>query len=75
VCFVGEPHMLAFLPYPMSNEHAMNLMPFLAVSAQLPQGRSAGWRRFLVILVVVLTYLVCGALIGLAGAATGLHAS
>ncbi len=73
VYFIGEPHMLAFLPYPMSNYHAMNVLPFLAVSAELPQGRSAGWRRFLVIPVVVLTYFACGALIRLLGGAFGLH--
>lgn len=70
--FAGAPAMLVFLPYPMSNYHAMNVIPFLAVREQLPAGRPPSRRRFLAVPAIVLVYLICGALIRLAGRALGL---
>lgn len=71
--FAAAPAMLVFLPYPMSNYHAMNVMPFLAVRAQLPTESSPSPRKFLAIPAIVVTYLICGALIRLAGRAIGLE--
>jgi len=73
--FLGAPLMLAFLPYPMTNYHAMNILPFLAVRAQLRPERSAGLRAYLVFPAVIGTYFVCGSLIQLVGRAWGLTAS
>jgi hypothetical protein len=69
--FMGAPWMLVFLPYPMSNYHAMNIIPFLAAREQLPQGRRLSWQRYLAIPAVVLTYLVCGSLIKIVGRSFG----
>jgi len=61
--FAGAPPMLLFLPYPMTNYHAINVLPFLAVEKDLPPGRTAGPGSLLAIPGVIATYLVCGALI------------
>ncbi len=74
VYFIGAPQMLAFLPCPMSNYHAMNLLPFLAVREQLRAGRPADWRRLLAIPAIIVVYFLCGALIRLAGGTLGLQA-
>ncbi|HEY9841747.1 MAG TPA: hypothetical protein V6D23_14885, partial [Candidatus Obscuribacterales bacterium] len=55
------------LPYPMSNYHAINILPLLAVREQLPPGRPDGARRLLAIPAVIVTYLVCGGLIRVVG--------
>jgi hypothetical protein len=73
VYFIDAPQMLAFLPYPMSNYHAMNLLPLLTVREQLPAGRPADWRRLLAIPAIIVVYFLCGALIRLAGGAMGLQ--
>ncbi len=68
--FIAAPPMLAFLPYPMTNYHTVNLLPFLAVRDQLqPQKKSGGW---LAIPAIVATYFVCGALIQILGRFFGL---
>lgn len=68
--FMAAPPMLAFLPYPMTNYHAVNLLPFLAVREQLqPQKKSGGW---LAIPAIIATYFVCGALIQISGKFFGL---
>jgi hypothetical protein len=70
--FVEAPQMLVFLPYPMTNYHAVNVIPFLAVRGTLPAARVAGGRSWLAVPALIGTYLVCGALIKLAGRAAGL---
>jgi hypothetical protein len=71
--FIGAPQMLFFLPYPMSNYHAINVLPFLAVRDALVEARDAGWRSLLAIPAVIATYLICGAVIKAAGRAAGLE--
>lgn len=68
--FAERPAMLAFLPYPMTNYHAMNVLPFLAIADRLGPDRGAGPVRWLAIPAVIATYFACGALIRWVGAAT-----
>lgn len=72
--FLEAPHMLAFLPYPMTNYHAINVIPFLAVRGALPAARVANGHSWLAVPALIGTYLVCGAIIKLAGRAAGLEA-
>ncbi|MCM8595774.1 hypothetical protein [Accumulibacter sp.] len=65
--FAGAPAMLAFLPYPMSNYHAINVLPFLAVRGSLRSIRPLTARSYLVIPVIVAAYLASGALIRAVG--------
>jgi hypothetical protein len=69
--FAGAPQMLAFLPYPMTNYHACNVIPFLAVRGALPATRPAGAAGLLAIPAVIAVYFVCGALIKVLGRAAG----
>lgn len=71
--FASAPAMLVFLPYPMTNYHAVNVLPFLAVRDGLSPGRPSGGRAWLVVPAVVGAYLVCGALIKAAGRWSGLE--
>jgi hypothetical protein len=71
--FANAPAMLVFLPYPMTNYHAVNVLPFLAVRDQLDPEKPSGARSWLVVPAVVGTYLVCGALIKVAGRWSGLE--
>jgi hypothetical protein len=71
--FWNSPGMLAFLPYPMTNYHAINVLPFLAVRDQLETGRTGSARKYLAVPAVIATYLVCGAIIKLLGRWTGLE--
>lgn len=70
--FLGSPAMLFFLPYPMSNYHAVNVLPYLAVREGLASGDPPSRRAWLVVPALVATYLVCGALIRWAGQRLGL---
>jgi uncharacterized membrane protein (GlpM family) len=70
--FAEAPQMLLFLPYPMTNYHAVNVIPFLAVRGTLPAARATGGRSWLAVPALIGTYLACGALIKLAGRAAGL---
>ena len=70
--FIDTPAMLFFLPYPMPNYHAINVIPFLAVRDHLPPGRSARAVRYLAIPGLIGAYLVCGAIIKLVGRPLGL---
>ena len=72
VYFAGQPAMLAFLPYPVTNYHAMNVLPYLAVVGSLDPDRTAGPARWLAIPAVIGTYFACGALIRWAGMPFGL---
>lgn len=71
--FAGSPAMLAFLPYPMTNYHAINVLPFLAIRDGLSPSRAEGWRAWLAVPAVVATYLVLGAIIKLVGRWAGLE--
>lgn len=70
--FAKAPAMLLFLPYPMSNYHAVNLLPFLALRARGPAGACGVRGRLLVVPAVIATYLVCGGVIRLAGRRCGI---
>lgn len=70
--FAHAPAMLLFLPYPMSNYHAVNVLPFLALRTRGEIGESAGLARLMLVPAVVATYLVCGAVIRLAGRLSGI---
>ncbi|WP_353673411.1 hypothetical protein [Synechocystis sp. LKSZ1] len=70
--FVSSPAMFFFLPYPMSNYHAMNILPYLAVCDQLPSDLTPSFRIYLVVPAVFMTYFVCGTLIRLLGQQFGL---
>jgi hypothetical protein len=70
--FIDAPAMLFFLPYPMTNYHAINVVPFLAVRDHLPAERSTGVVRYLAIPALIGAYLVCGAIIRLGGRFLGL---
>lgn len=72
--FAAAPAMLLFLPYPMSNYHAVNVLPYLAVRDELPPGRQAVRLRYLAIPGLVATYLACGAVIQWVGRLAGLAA-
>ena len=74
VFFAGAPQLLAFLPYPMTNYHACNVIPFLAVRDGLAPTRRAGAQGLLLIPSVVAVYFVCGAAIKAAGRALGFEA-
>jgi hypothetical protein len=51
--FANAPAMLVFLPYPMTNYHAVNVLPFLAVRDQLDPERPSSARAWLVVPAVV----------------------
>ncbi|MFN5513691.1 MAG: hypothetical protein ACK5CA_02795 [Cyanobacteriota bacterium] len=71
--FINAPAMLFFLPYPMTNYHAINVIPFLAVRDYLPLERSSSRCRYLVAPALVATYGVCGAIIKFLGRIFGLE--
>lgn len=70
--FAAAPGMLAFLPYPMTNYHAVNVIPFLAVRDGLPAGRRTDGARWLALPAVIATYFVCGTLIKVVARALGI---
>jgi hypothetical protein len=69
----NAPAMVFFLPYPMTNYHAINVLPFLAVRDQLRPARSTSPGTYLVVPGLVGTYFVCGAIIKLLGRYFGLE--
>ncbi|MEO8441688.1 MAG: hypothetical protein ABI547_04330 [Betaproteobacteria bacterium] len=73
--FLNAPAMLFFLPYPMTNYHAINVIPFLAVRDRLNQQRSASAFAYVVVPALIGTYLVCGAIIKIVGRYVGLESS
>ncbi len=70
--FLNAPVMLFFLPYPMTNYHAINIIPFLAVCNHLKYERSFSIFAYLTIPAVMLTYFICGAIIKVLGVFFGL---
>jgi len=71
--FLNAPALLVFLPYPMTNYHAMNVIPFLAVRDQLRPQRPRSGYAYVAIPVLLVTYFVCGALIKVLGRSLGLE--
>lgn len=65
--FAAAPAMLIFLPYPMTNYHAVNVIPYLAVREELPAARRESWGAYLALPAVTVIYFVCGAAIKLVG--------
>lgn len=65
--FINAPAMLFFVPYPMTNYHAINVIPFLAVRDHLPHERSSSVFTYLAVPALIGTYIVCGAIIKLLG--------
>jgi hypothetical protein len=71
--FLNAPAMLLFIPYPMTNYHAINVIPFLAVRDDLKRGRPSSALIYLAIPGLIGMYLVCGAIIKLLGRFFGLE--
>jgi len=69
--FASAPALLAFLPYPMTNYHALNVLPYLGIQGELSPDRSSSRRRFLAVPLLIGVYLVCGALIKWVGRSLG----
>jgi hypothetical protein len=69
--FVSTPAMLAFLPYPMSSYHAMNVLPFLTVRETLPTGSCLSRQVYFAVPAIIAVYLVCGSLILFLGQSFG----
>lgn len=65
--FIGAPQLLLFLPYPMTNYHAVNVIPFLATYNDLRKERISSAFAYLAIPGVILTYLFCGSVIKIVG--------
>jgi hypothetical protein len=65
--FATNPGLLAFLPYPMTNYHAINVIPYLAVRDGLAPKQPAGAGAYLALPAVVATYLVLGGTIKAVG--------
>ena len=63
--FLSAPLMLLMIPYVMINYHAMNLVPFLL--ARDASGGNRSILRFVVPVLLVGIYLICGAAIALVG--------
>lgn len=73
--FLNAPAMLFFLPYPMTNYHTINVIPFLAVRAYLKHERSVSVFTYLAIPGVMGTYFICGVIIKLLGRCFGLESN
>jgi hypothetical protein len=66
--FLAAPGMLVFLPYPMSNYHAVNILPYFTVRDELKnRPRESGAKKYLATPAIILTYIVCGAAIKIVG--------
>lgn len=70
--FAAAPAMLLFLPYPMSNYHAMNVLPFITVEDELKPSQPFSWKACLAIPALIAVYFVCGAIIRVIGTGLGL---
>jgi hypothetical protein len=75
IYFMNAPAMLVFLPYPMSNYHAVNVIPFLAVRDHLAHERPAGVVSYMAVPALIATYFACGAIIRLTGRYFGLESN
>ena len=70
--FAAAPQLLVFLPYPMTNYHACNVLPFVATRGAVSAARTASRRSWVAVPALIAAYLACGSLIKLAGRAAGL---
>lgn len=70
--FISNPYMIFFIPYPMTNYHAMNISPFLLVKNNLHVENNS-LKRYLAIPSIILTYLICGAIIKYFGNLVGFN--
>lgn len=70
--FAGAPFMLVFLPYPMTNYHAINVIPYLAIHDRLSNERTESKLASLAIPGMIGIYFICGAIIQLIGRCFGL---
>lgn len=61
--FITSPFMIFFIPYPMTNYHAMNIIPFLLVRDDLKYNKEKKLMRYISIPAIIITYLICGAII------------
>lgn len=73
--FAAAPWMLVFLPYPMTNYHAVHVLPYFAIEGALDPDRPRSPKRFLAVPALIATYFVCGALIKVVGRALGFEPS
>lgn len=65
--FLASPAMLVFLPYPMTNYHAMNILPYLSVRDRPGAAPRRSLAAFLVVPALIATYFLCGAAIRCVG--------
>jgi hypothetical protein len=70
--FAAAPQLLVFLPYPMTNYHACNVLPFVATRDALPAARASGWQSWLAVPALIAVYLASGSIIKVVGRAAGL---
>lgn len=68
---LGAPQLAPLLPYVMTNYHAINVLPFVAVQKALPEARNARAARLLMIPTLIAVYFACGAIIQSIGRACG----
>jgi hypothetical protein len=61
--FIISPFMIFFIPYPMTNYHAINIIPFLLVKDDLKHSSEKKLIRYIAIPAVITTYLICGSII------------
>lgn len=69
--FLAAPPMILFLPYPTTNYHAVNLIPFLAVRDSLNPAREKSAKAYLVVPALIATYFLCGCCIRIVGSCFG----
>lgn len=69
--FLAAPFMLLFLPYPTTNYHAINIIPFLAVKDEITPNNNKSLKEkifsYSVIPSIIITYFICGAIIKVIG--------
>lgn len=71
--FLTNPGLLIFIPYVLSNYHAMNIIPFLKVESSLNPQRSDSFFKYLAPLILLpLVYIICGVFIYTIGPIFGL---
>ena len=73
--FLNAPAMLLFLPYPMTNYHAINVIPFLAVHDDLKCDRPASAWMCLAVPGLIGIYFICGVIIKLLGRFFGIESN
>ncbi len=69
---ISAPLMIAFLPYIMTNYHAMNVLPFFLVKEKISAKKTSKMKYLLPIIVIPIIYIVSGFLIKIIGGFFGL---